>query len=332
MRSPFSPAAIALAAATVVVVAACDGKKTGPVTPAPAASTAAATPATAPPSAAATALPTPSAAPVASIAAEPAGGELVLDLQVPSTIGTDKRPLLILLHGLATTGKTVVKFLGIPEIAAQKRFVYAAPEGPPDSRKAQYWNASKACCDFDGKNLDHVGMLRRAIEKAKTHPNVDPTKIYVAGFSNGGFFAHRAACEIEGIAAVASIAGAGPAEGEACAPKAPVRILEIHGDADKSVRFEGGRVLDKPTVPLHPGARATMDGWGKRNGCTGAPTSAGTIDFEDKIEGEETTVVRYPGCKAATELWTVKGGSHYLASTKRGVEAVWTFLDGGGKK
>lgn len=329
MRSPFSPAGPSLAAATLVLLAACDGKKTAPPAPvlAPPATTAPATTAVSPAVTSSAAVTPP--APSASVA--PADAEIVLDVQVPASVGTDKRPLLILLHGLATTGKAVVRFLGIPEIAAQKRFVYAAPEGATDSRRAQYWNASKACCDFDGKNLDHVGMLRRALEKAKTHPNVDPTRIYVAGFSNGGFFAHRAACEIDGITAVASIAGAGPAEGETCTPKAAVRVLQIHGDADKSVRFDGGRVLDKPTVPTHPGARATMDGWGKRNGCTGAPTSAGTIDFEDKIEGEETTVIRYPGCKVATELWVVKGGSHYLASTKRGVEAVWAFLDGNGK-
>lgn len=326
-----------LLSSLVLLAPGCDAKKTEPQPPpiASASSTAATTttvaatpvvPATVPPSSAAAA---PSAV---SSASSPPVAELPLDIQVPASVGQDKRPLLILLHGLGNTGKSVIKFLDIPTIAADKRFVYAAPEGATSSLKAQYWNASKACCDFDGTNLDHVGMLRRAIEKAKRHPNVDASHVYVAGFSNGGFFAHRAACEIEGIAAVASIAGAGPAEGEICTPKGPVRILEIHGDADKSVRFDGGRVLDKPSVPVHPGARATMDGWATRNGCKGAPVAAGTIDFEAKIEGPETTVLRYPGCRAPVELWTVKGGSHYLASSRQGVEAVWAYLDRGNGK
>ena len=258
--------------------------------------------------------------------------ELALDLQIPKSVGAEKRPLVVLLHGLGGTGRATVKLLAIPEIAEERRFVYAAPDGAMSNLKAQYWNASKACCDFDRAHPDHVGMLRRALAKAKTHRNVDPARIYLVGFSNGGFFAHRAACEIEDVAAIASIAGAGPAEGEACAPTHSVRVLEVHGDADKAVRYEGGRVLDKAFAPTHPGARATVDGWALREGCSGAPSSAGAIDFEDKIEGAETTVLRFSGCKAPVELWTVKGGTHYLASTKKGIEAVWSFLDRGGAK
>jgi polyhydroxybutyrate depolymerase len=277
-------------------------------------------------------------APSASIGAPApeAAPALALEIVVPATVlaapTPEKRPLVVLLHGLGNTGRSSLAALHFSEIASEKKFVYAAPEGTKNSQKAQFWNASKACCDFDGTHPDHVRMLREALEKAKQHPYVDPERIYLVGFSNGGFFAHRAACEIEGIAAIASIAGAGPAEGERCTPKVPLRVLQVHGDADKAVRYTGGRVLDKPTVFPHPSARATIDGWAARNGCTGAPTAAGTIDFEDKIEGAETTVLRFAGCKAKTELWTVKGGTHYLGTSARGIDAVWAFLDGDRKR
>lgn len=276
-----------------------------------------------------------SAAPSAS-AAGPAPASLELEIVVPATVlaskTPEKRPLVVLLHGLGTTGKTALAALHFAEIASDKRFVYAAPEGMKNSQKAQFWNASKACCDFDGTHPDHVGMLRAALERAKSHPYVDPDRVYLVGFSNGGFFAHRAACDIPGIAAIASIAGAGPAEGESCSPSAPLRVLQVHGDADKAVKYEGGRVLDKPNVFPHPSARATIDGWAKRNGCAGAPAGAGALDFEEKLPGEETKVLRFPGCKARTELWTVQGGSHYLGTSQRGVDAVWAFLDGDRKK
>jgi polyhydroxybutyrate depolymerase len=274
----------------------------------------------------------PAASSASTASGEPAAPALPFEIVVPATVlaapTPEKRPLVVLLHGLGNTGRAAVASLHLADVASAKKFVYAAPEGTKNAQKAQFWNASKACCDFDGTHPDHVGMLRAALEKAKQHPYVDPERIYLVGFSNGGFFAHRAGCEIDGLAAIASIAGAGPAEGETCAPKAPLRVLEVHGDADKAVKYEGGRVLDKPAVFPHPSARATIDGWAKRNGCTGAPVNAGTIDFEEKLEGNETTVLRFVGCRAKTELWTVKGGSHYLGTSARGIDAVWSFLDG----
>jgi polyhydroxybutyrate depolymerase len=296
--------------------AACDARPARPADTSPSA----ALPATAPVSA-----PNPPVADAAAVAAQPP--RVAPDaIHVPSTL-TDKGPLVIFLHGLGSSGPGLVNALGVAKLAADRKFAWAAPDGAMSSKGQRFWNASKACCDFDLVPIDHVQELRALVAAAASHPRVDPKRIYVIGLSNGGFMAHRLACEVDGIAAIASLAGAGPADGETCTPRHPVAVLEMHGDHDETIRYEGGHALSRQSLPAHPSARATVAGWAQRNGCKKGPKLAGSLDLDDRLEGAETEVLRYAGCERAVELWTVHGGNHFVGTGRKAEEAVLGFLE-----
>jgi polyhydroxybutyrate depolymerase len=269
----------------------------------------------------------------ASGAASPAPPEVPVlggvGITVPVGVRPGARhPFVLYLHGLGGSGKAMVDALGVAQMASDRRFVYAAPNGAMSGKKQRFWNAWGACCDLEKSGVDHVTALRRLLATAAAHPSVDPAKIYVIGFSNGGFMAHRLACEVDGIAAIASVAGAGPGEGERCAPASPVAVLQVHGDADDIIAYGGGHPLRKATLPRHPAASETVAGWAQREGCGSRPAgAAGGLDLEEKLAGDETSVSLYGACRRPVALWTVHGGNHFIATSRRAQEAIYRFLE-----
>jgi polyhydroxybutyrate depolymerase len=128
------------------------------------------------------------------------------------------------------------------------------------------------------------------------------------------------------LTAVVSISGAGRASEEACAPVSSLAVLEVHGDADPTVRFEGGRVFDDRRLAPHPSAPQTMQDWAERLRCpvTRAPKVT-MVDLDPRLPGAETRIESYACPGGAAELWTVHGGGHQLM-TPALVARVGAFL------
>jgi polyhydroxybutyrate depolymerase len=278
----------------------------------------------------------PSAAPTTAVApSSPTGSsaprrvELVnADLVVPDRADAAKpMPFLLVLHGLGDRGSHFAERIGLAELARKRRFAYAAPDGSLDPINRRFWNAWHACCDFDQLGPDHVQALSELLDRASRHPAVDPRRRYVLGFSNGGFMAHRLACDVGGLAAVASIAGAGPSPGEACRAPTATAVLQVHGDLDVVIAYSGGHSLNDPKLPRHPSASDTVSGWVKRNRCSQPESARLTLDLESALPGKETSVLRHAGCNRSVELWTVKGGEHVIATEPTALEHVIAFLE-----
>ena len=92
-------------------------------------------------------------------------------------------------------------------------------------------------------------------------------------------------------------------------PPHPVHVLQIHGDADSAISYEGGEIRGA----AYPGARQSVENWAARNGCVVKGSDAGMLDLDRTLAGMESTVTRYTnGCKAggSAELWTIAGGAH----------------------
>lgn len=223
-----------------------------------------------------------------------------------------KLPLLVALHGYGGSGASFARFLRLRQQSIKRGFVFIAPDGHSGADGKRFWNASPACCDFDGSGVDHVAELGKLITEAQRSEHVDPTRVVVLGYSNGGFMAHRLACDLPGISAIASIAGAGVTQANACA-HAPARILEVHGDVDQVVPFAGGRVLGKTGIPAFPGALETMTAWAKKRGCDAAPSAPTKLDLDPALPGSETAQIGW-SCAPGLALWRVEGGTHSLAT------------------
>ena len=154
--------------------------------------------------------------------------------------GTNPAPVLVFFHGHNATGQMIFRG-GIKSDFGDQGYVVIAPNGTPiQGRQTRRWSGR------DGSERDDVGFVLDVIEDAKTKANIDPDRIYVAGFSAGGSMAWLMACkEAAQFAGYVSISGAlrEPNDTTNC-PSAPVKFLQIHGFADNQVPFEGRAIRD----------------------------------------------------------------------------------------
>ena len=243
--------------------------------------------------------------------------------------GSDKLPLLVFLHGLGGSGQELVKALHLTEMADAFGFAFIAPEGVLDHSGRRFWNAGKSCCNFEDIEVDHIALLASWIGQATAHPRVDRERVYLVGFSNGGFMAYRAACEMSTrLAGIVSIAGAGLSEPAACKPERPLNVVQIHGDRDPIVKFEGGYLFADTRRPRIPSAEQSVAAWAKLDGCSGDATPSRELDIDPRAPGAETVVSSYTGCSSGrrVELWRIPGGDHTAGLNRYSLKAILDFI------
>ncbi|MDB4931913.1 MAG: hypothetical protein JWM10_4397, partial [Myxococcaceae bacterium] len=240
---------------------------------------------------------------------------VVPDANVPAT----PSPLLIILHGYGVSGSVQELFFRMTREANTRGVLYAIPDGTPDASMRRFWNATDACCDFGHVGVDDVAYLDAIIDDASARYAVDPRRIFLIGHSNGGFMAHRMACErANRIAAIVSLAGATFTDAARCTPSEPVAVLQVHGTADATIRYNGGANAGF----AYPSAATSVARWATNNRCAATTTSGTTFDLDTSIAGAETRVSRYDGCMGgAAELWSIEGGAHLPA-----INAQWPAL------
>lgn len=228
-------------------------------------------------------------------------------------------PLLILLHGYGASGQLQELYFRVTREANVRGILYAIPDGTLDVTARRYWSATDACCNFANNPVDDVAYLDAIIDDVSARYAVDPRRIFLMGHSNGGFMAHRMACARSSrIAAIVSLAGATFNDAARCTPTEPVAVLQVHGNLDTTVLYNGGNNIGG----TYPSAPTSVSRWATHGRCATTPTAGAALDVEAAIPGAETRVDRYDGCMGgAAELWTIQGGAHLPA-----LAAQWPTL------
>jgi polyhydroxybutyrate depolymerase len=248
------------------------------------------------------------------------GGERPTTLFVPDGYDASKpHPLLVMVHGYMSSGLAEELILRLEGPALARGYLYLRPDGTFDPSGARFWNDWPG--GHGGATVDDVGYLSKLIDDVRAAYNVDPARIYVTGHSNGGAMSYRMACDRASvIAAIAVLAGGMPANASSvCKPAAPMHLLNVHGDKDGQVSYEGS---DKRL-----GAKACVDFWSAHAKCSGSEKGQ-ALDLEKNLAGAETEVERRVGCvKGSAELWTIVGGSHVPLFTPSYAEKLLDFFD-----
>jgi len=233
--------------------------------------------------------------------------------------------LVVVLHGYSGEAVGAVEFFGLRSLADQRGFVIAAPQGTADSEGRTFWNASQACCNFQGSTVDDSGYLSRVIATVVSTQRIDPSRVYVVGHSNGGFMAYRLACDhADQVAAIASLAGAMDVDAE-CEPTESVSVLQIHGTADNAILYDGGEINGKP----YTSAAESVALWRRADGCPGDSRPGAPLDADADVAGDDLRPTLWTRCRGDTEvaLWTIAHGSHVPALTPAFAAALVDWLE-----
>jgi len=270
----------------------------------------------------------PDSTPDLAIATDPLIAERPYGVTLPAGHGASSSwPLVVVLHGYSATGAGQDAYLGISAAADARGVVVAYPDGTPDARGFQFWNASDACCNFAKVEVDDVAYLTAVIKDASLRYHIDPKRVFLVGHSNGAFMAHRMACErSELVAGIAALAGVVWDDTTRCTPARAVAVAQIHGDADTVIAYEGGQLplIDRP----FPSAAKTFQFWSQTEACT-AQVEGSPIDLDVGLAGAETLVTRATGCKpgGAAELWHIQGGQHLPSFGASFAAQVYGFFE-----
>lgn len=264
------------------------------------------------------------------------------DLKVPSSYDPSKpAPLVVMMHDLTDASTSMTPWSDLdtsmkmsPE-ADNRGILLALLHGSFDATTQRFfWNATDACCDYGALATNDVGYVMAVIADVAAKYAVDPRRVFAFGYGNGGFMAHRLACDqADKFAAIVSLAGAVYADPSKCAAAAPVAILEVHGDTDFTAPYAGGPYHGEPdggaALPPAPGAIPTIHTWVTKNGCSlKADTTEPPISLVADSGGPETTRLLYKSCEANgdTELWTMHLVSHAPSFNASWPGAVLDFL------
>ena len=225
--------------------------------------------------------------------------------------GANPAPLVVLLHGYTSSGANQDRYMGFSELADSYGFLFVAPDGTREAsdNENRFWNASDACCNFFGSEIDDAGYIVSIIEEMKSEYSVDGDRVYLIGHSNGGFMSFRMAYEHSGtIAAIVSLAGANHME-QRDAPPNGVHVLQIHGTADSVIEYGGGDIQEV----RYPGALGSVQRWAAYNDCAMEGAGRELRDLDASLPGHESgTYLFEAGCRAggSAELWTIPAGAH----------------------
>lgn len=225
----------------------------------------------------------------------------------PAYDGVTPLPLMLLLHGYGATASAQDLYFRASQTARARGYYLILPDGTVDSSGSHFWNATPACCNFDGSTVDDVAYLTSLIDEAEAVVPVDTTRVYVYGHSNGGFMSYRLACELsERVTAIVSLAGADFLGDTDCVPTLGVSVLQVHGTTDETIAYAGNA--------YYPAARDGVLRWAARDGCDATTSTAGApLDLVSALPGAETTVEQWnTGCAPGldVELWSITGGTH----------------------
>jgi len=232
-------------------------------------------------------------------------------LYIPASYDASKpAPLILNFHGFTNNINVQYNQSDFRQLAEDNQFIFVTPQGLG-------FLAGWAINNNFGGNEDDLGFSNALIDKIESEFNINPKRIYATGFSNGGFFSYRLACELSPrIAAVASVAGSMTRrwiDRNQCQPQHPTAVLQITGTRDNTISINGNGTNE----PIQD----VMEYWSANNNGDATPEVI-------QLGGGSTRSIWDNGDNGVTaEFIRVQGKGHsWNGGNVNTSEEIWKFF------
>jgi polyhydroxybutyrate depolymerase len=213
----------------------------------------------------------------------------------PSYDRATPMPLVISMHGASGWPAQQQTLSRWNALADKAGFIVVYPSGTGAPR---IWHVFRE----PGLQRD-VRFISDMIDTLERTYNIDSTRIYANGISNGGGMAFVLSCTLsDRIAAIGAVGAAQTLPWSWCTDHRPIPMIAIHGTADPIIPFKGGR---SPMAPeIFPSVQTWAADWARRNRCGAIPVDSSVTDSVSRRE--------YRDCAddATVVLYTINGGGH----------------------
>ena len=251
-------------------------------------------------------------------------------LYVPRSYDRAKpTPLVIALHTSMSWDSSAMVISQWNAVADENGFIVVYPEGTGFGPKSWEMTGSEI-----PSRMPDVIFISQLLDKLEASYNIDKTRVYANGMSNGGGMAFVLSCTMsDRIAAVGMVSAALDPGWNWCTDHRPVPVIAFHGTADPICPYNGG--ASKLAGGAFPNVPRFMEDWSRRNQCrpnpiesaaaadvmrlqyTDCADDAGVVLYTVKGEGHQ-----WPGGKRVAAEWMVGRYSHSIDATKQ----MWAFF------
>ena len=183
-------------------------------------------------------------------------------------------PLVLCFHGYGGTA-TEISYTNFNDVSDTANFIVVYPQGTLLKRKS-HWNVGGWTLD---SKIDDVGFISSLLDSLSERYNINQSRIYSTGMSNGGYMGYHLACNLSSkFAAIASVTGSMTNDTfNECDPTHPTPILQIHGLLDFIVPYDGN--AGSKSIP------DVINYWVNYNSCN--------LDPETLIKYDDYSLVVY---------------------------------------
>ena len=258
---------------------------------------------------------------------------------------SNQLPLVFVLHGGGAgerAARQIIDYTQFRRIAIKEKFIVVWPVGYEGN-----WNDGRGVefIPAQQQKIDDVKFVRSIVDDIQTNYEIDRSRVFATGISNGAMMAHRLAADASDlIAAIAPVAGGMPQPlVDSFQPEHPVSILIINGNADPLVPLDGGNVgRDRRPRGQVASTSDCVQLYLRANGIDG-PADMKQLPDNAPDDGTTTSASRFPVGKDGSRVWlfVVDQGGHtwpgkrqylderIIGKTGRdfdGSEVIWEFF------
>ena len=238
-------------------------------------------------------------------------------IYIPSSYDPNSAtPILFAFHGFSGYSQYFINTADFRSLADQFNFIAVYPQGLVCGGGTT-WNTNPPGGD-NKCSQDDIGFFPALLNEISGNYNIDPSKVFLTGYSNGADFSYSMACyQSSLVTAIAPVSGLMPMnDSSECQPSHATSVMIFNGTIDYSRPYNGiaGYMMS---------VDQTVAYWSQYNNTDSSPQTniVGDIENYTYLNGDNNTTV---------DLFKIVNGDHYWFTLSYNgnsmEELMWNFF------